>query len=223
MYVAALGSAPWNRRSAIPDPWLQGIGTLLLRFARDRSVQLGYGGRLGLHALPGSESFYDSKNMMDLGYDPNADVFIYDQAGLQQAIKLEQDAGFDIQICGRSTQPKPIDPVKLQIQLTKVRLFSVLFAELRQVLTQANLGAGLQTVLDTGRLLIQQRLVSLSSDEIKFLEPLTISERSDQIRNQATQALFQLLSDSDWQTITDAAMQALQANLTQHLVDHRSA
>lgn len=153
----------------------------------------------------------------------DGEIFTYDQAGLQQAIKLEQDTGFDIQIGGRPAQPKPIDPVQLQIQLTKVRLFSVLFAELRQVLTQANLGAGLQTALDTGRLLIQQRLISLSSDQIKFLEPLTTSENSDEIRNQATQALFQLLSDSDWQTITDAAMQALQANLAQHLVDRRSA
>jgi hypothetical protein len=43
------------------------------------------------------------------------------------------------------------------------------------------------------------------------------------MKNQATQALFQLLSDSDWQIITDTAMQALRANLTQHLVDRRSA
>jgi hypothetical protein len=150
-------------------------------------------------------------------------IFTDDQNWLQRVIQFEQEAGIDIQIGGKSPSVKPIDPAQLQIELIRVRLFSVLFPEFRQVLTQANLGAGLQTALDTGRLLIQQRLISLPSDQIKRLEPLTTSENSDEIRNQATQALFQLLSDSDWQTITDAAMQALQANLAQHLVDRRSA
>lgn len=156
-----------------------------------------------------------------MSFDQN--IFTDDQNWLQRVIKFEQEAEIDIQIGGKPPSAKPVDPVQLQIELIKVRLFSVLFPEFRQVLTQANLGAGLQTALDTGRLLIQQRLISLSSDKIKILEPLTTSENSDEIRNQATQALFQLLSDSDWQTITDAAMQALQANLTQHLVDRRSA
>lgn len=154
------------------------------------------------------------------------DVFTYDQAGLQQAIQLEQDAGFDIQIGGRPVQPKPIDPVQLQIQLTKVRLFSVLFAELRHVLTQADLGAGLDSALDMARILIQQKLISLSFDQIQVLAPLCVNQNNENsvaIQNQATQALFQLLCDSDWRTIIDAAMQALQANLTQHLVDRRSA
>jgi hypothetical protein len=151
------------------------------------------------------------------------EIFTYDLASLEESIKLEQEAGIDIQIGGKPPSVKPIDPVQLQIELIRVRLFSVLFPEFRQVLTQANLGAGLKTALDTGRLLIQQRLISLSSDQIKLLEPLTTSENSDEIRNQAMQALFQLLSDSDWQTITNAAMQALQANLAQHLVDRRPA
>lgn len=138
----------------------------------------------------------------------NKDIFTYDEAGLQQAIKLEQDAGFDIQIGGRPAQPKPIDPVQLQIQLTKVRLFSVLFAEFRQVLTQANLGAGLNTALDTGRLLIQQRLISLSSDQVRSLESLLANATNKDavlIQDQTTVALFELLLDTDWQTITEAA------------------
>jgi hypothetical protein len=33
-------------------PWLKRVGTLLLLFARQRSLELGYGGRVGLHSLP---------------------------------------------------------------------------------------------------------------------------------------------------------------------------
>jgi hypothetical protein len=157
-----------------------------------------------------------------MSFDQN--IFTDDQTWLQQVIKFEQEAGIDIQIGGKPPSVKHIDPAQLQLQLVKVRLFSVLFAELRHVLTQANLGAGLKTALDTGRLLIQQRLISLSSDQVRSLEPLLANitnENSDQ--SQTTLALFQLVSDSDWQTITDAAIQALQANLTQHLAHRRSA
>lgn len=90
VYVAALASAPWNRRLANPEPWLQGIGTLLLQFARQRSVQLGYGGRLGLHALPGSESFYNSKNMMDLGYDSDAEM-TYFESGIVHSLRSKEE------------------------------------------------------------------------------------------------------------------------------------
>lgn len=157
-----------------------------------------------------------------MSFDQN--IFTDDQTWLEQVIKFEQEAGIDVQIGGKPPSATAIDPAQLQIQLVKVRLFSVLFAELRHVLTQANLGAGLKTALDTGRSLIQQRLISLSSEQVRSLEPLLVNltnENSDQ--NQTTLALFQLLTDSDWQTITDAAIHALQANLTQHLVDRRSA
>lgn len=78
VYVEALASAPWNRRLINPDPWLQGIGTILLQFARKRSLDLGYQGRLGLHALPGSESFYEVRNMLNFGYDPDREMTYFE-------------------------------------------------------------------------------------------------------------------------------------------------
>jgi GNAT superfamily N-acetyltransferase len=81
VYIEALTSAPWNRRLINPDPYFQGIGTLLLQFTRQRSLTLGYGGRVGLHALPGSESFYESRNMMSGGSDPDYDDMMYFEYG----------------------------------------------------------------------------------------------------------------------------------------------
>lgn len=81
VYVEALASAPWNRKAVQRPPQLRGVGTLLLNFARKRSLDLGYGGRIGLHALAGAEGFYDSKNMMDCGSDPNQDDLVYFEYG----------------------------------------------------------------------------------------------------------------------------------------------
>ena len=78
VYVEALASAPWNRRLINPDPWLQGVGTILLQFARKRSLDLGYQGRLGLHALPGSESFYEALNMLNFGYDSEREMTYFE-------------------------------------------------------------------------------------------------------------------------------------------------
>lgn len=81
VYVEALASAPWNRSRTNPVPYFVGVGTALLQFARQRSLQLGYRGRLGLHALPGSESFYESRNMLNFGYDPDREM-VYFEYGL---------------------------------------------------------------------------------------------------------------------------------------------
>jgi GNAT superfamily N-acetyltransferase len=92
VYVAALASAPWNRHLLDPQPWLSGVGSALLSFACQRSLDLGYGGRLGLHALPGSESFYESRNMLNLGYDPDQEMSYFEYGILNLAPKEEDNA-----------------------------------------------------------------------------------------------------------------------------------
>lgn len=92
VYVEALAAAPWNRRTLDPQPWLRGVGSALLEFARRRSLDLGYGGRLGLHALPGSESFYESRNMLNLGYDPDREMIYFEYGVLNRSPSEEDDA-----------------------------------------------------------------------------------------------------------------------------------
>lgn len=52
-------------------PYLVGVSRAALLLARQRSVELGYGGRVGLHSLPESEAFYQRNNMPDYGPDPD--------------------------------------------------------------------------------------------------------------------------------------------------------
>jgi GNAT superfamily N-acetyltransferase len=90
VYVEALASAPWNRRLINPNPWLRGIGTVLLQFARKRSLDLGYQGRLGLHALRGSEAFYESRNMLNFGYDADREM-VYFEYGVLNPRQSEEN------------------------------------------------------------------------------------------------------------------------------------
>lgn len=81
VYVEYLASAPWNRRLLEDPPYLVGVGRALLLFARQRSVELGYGGRVGLHALPGAEVFYRRHDMPDYGPDMDKDGLVYFEYG----------------------------------------------------------------------------------------------------------------------------------------------
>lgn len=77
VYIEALATAPWNRRWLDDPPYLQGVGRSLLLFARQRSLDLGYEGRVGLHALPGSEGFYRRNQMAEYGADLDKESLIY--------------------------------------------------------------------------------------------------------------------------------------------------
>lgn len=85
VYIEYLASAPWNRRPVEDPPYLKGVGRALLVLARRRSVELEYGGRVGLHSLPEAEAFYRRYNMPDYGPDPDKKDLVYFEYGALQA------------------------------------------------------------------------------------------------------------------------------------------
>ncbi len=87
IYVDGIASAPWNREIIQSPPQLKGVGTALLAFARNRSIELGYEGRVGLHSLPGAEEFYDRQGMIDLGEDEDYDDLIYFEYGVHRFLE----------------------------------------------------------------------------------------------------------------------------------------
>lgn len=73
VYIEYVETAPWNWR--VPQieqiPALRGVGLQLIDLAIRWSMDLGFRGRVGLHALPQSDSFYRGNcRMEDLGPDP---------------------------------------------------------------------------------------------------------------------------------------------------------
>lgn len=82
VYVDGIASAPWNREVIQSPPKYKGVGTALLNFARKRSLELGFEGRVGLNSLPGVEKFYDRQGMIDLGEDEDYDELVYFEYGV---------------------------------------------------------------------------------------------------------------------------------------------
>lgn len=81
VYVVMLSAAPWNRRQIQSPPRFKTVGRTLLEYSRVRSVELGYAGSIGLHALPGAESFYEHLNMMRIDPEPE-DIIDSDEVPL---------------------------------------------------------------------------------------------------------------------------------------------
>lgn len=77
VYIENLATAPWNRRKQGKQRRYRGTGKALLFFARQRSLILGYGGRVSLHALPNAVRFYEGQNMPNYGADPDKDDLDY--------------------------------------------------------------------------------------------------------------------------------------------------
>ena len=70
IYVELLATAPWNRHKFVASPRYKGVGRILIATAISLSIESGFGGRLGLHSLPQSESWYrDEAGFTDLGFD----------------------------------------------------------------------------------------------------------------------------------------------------------
>jgi len=81
IYIRYLAAAPWNRSTIQPLPAFRGVGRALMIFARQRSLELGYEGRVGLHSLSTAELFYARLGMPNYGPDPEQDDLVYFEWG----------------------------------------------------------------------------------------------------------------------------------------------
>lgn len=79
LYVDFVEAAPWNLRlPAIQEPRFGGVGTLLIGEAVRMSFGRAANGRVGLHALPKAEDFYDARcKMTRIGPDPDYHNLVY--------------------------------------------------------------------------------------------------------------------------------------------------
>lgn len=78
VYIDLLSTAPWNRPRLAASPVYSGVGLALVTEAILQSREEGFEGRIGLHALPGSEAWYRDKLRMELlGPDSNYSSLLY--------------------------------------------------------------------------------------------------------------------------------------------------
>lgn len=69
VYINYVATAPWNRRNLDQVGQLRGVGTSLMDWANRYSREIGCEGRLGLHSLQSSNSFYTQLCFCNLGID----------------------------------------------------------------------------------------------------------------------------------------------------------
>lgn len=70
VYIDLLASAPWNRHGTVASPKYKGVGRILLGTAISLSLHEGFEGRIALHSLPQSESWYrEEARFTDVEYD----------------------------------------------------------------------------------------------------------------------------------------------------------
>lgn len=86
VYIEYIENAPWNRSGLMEEPQYRGVGTILMRAAIELSVESEFAGRIGLHALPQAEPFYENTcGMNNLGPDEDYEGLCYFEMTPQQA------------------------------------------------------------------------------------------------------------------------------------------
>ncbi|SRR6266480_1198845 len=74
VYIELLATAPWNRPKLAPDARYKGVGRVLVGTAISLSVDLGFGGCIGLHSLAQSEDWYRAVGFTDVEFDNAKDM-----------------------------------------------------------------------------------------------------------------------------------------------------
>lgn len=88
VYVSAVEAAPWNLPQFTDSPVYAGCGTQLLVAAIVMSEELGWGGRIGLHALARAESFYEHFGLTRVGPDAEYGRLVYYELAPEIAARL---------------------------------------------------------------------------------------------------------------------------------------
>jgi hypothetical protein len=93
VYIELIATAPWNRpRLVKKEARYKGVGRVLVAEAINLSYQLEFNGRLGLHSLPQSQSWYrDVAKFTDLGYDDDKLMQYFEVTEAQAAAFLAND------------------------------------------------------------------------------------------------------------------------------------
>jgi len=95
VYGDYIEAAPWNWRVKVlgQESRFMGVGSILFREAVLESIREGFHGRLGLHALPQAESFYETAGMTRIGQDPDKQDLVYFEFTREQAQRFLGDGG----------------------------------------------------------------------------------------------------------------------------------
>ena len=136
------------------------------------------------------------------------ELALSDRVSLREAIQAKAALDYDIQIGGRAPVKKQIDPIKLKEQLERVRFYSLLYGELKQLLHEVDFGYGTEAAYSEGRALIVVRMQSLSPEQdvaLKQVLPDSAMLPPTELQTRLRQQLHSLFNEADWQQIMATA------------------
>lgn len=148
------------------------------------------------------------------------ELTLTDREALRSSIQAEAELDYDIQIGGTPPVQKPVDPIKLKKQLDRVRLYSLLFGELKRLLHEVDFGFGTEAAYTRGRQLVIERMQSLSLEQDVALKQLLSDSAmlsSPELQAHLRQHIHQLFHRSDWQSMTATALEAVESKLLQQV------
>jgi len=91
-YIDRIATAPWNRHKLHPKPKYMGVGRTLFATCVSLSIDLEFGGRVGLHSLEQSETWYrDELGLTDCGFDETEEMRYFEMTE-EQAIEFLKGA-----------------------------------------------------------------------------------------------------------------------------------
>ncbi|MEX1231445.1 MAG: hypothetical protein WEB58_14455 [Planctomycetaceae bacterium] len=89
VYVEFVETAPWNSKEFAVTPTYKGVGLRLIQAAVRLSLDEGFSGRIGLHALPQSKHFYTNAcEMQALGPDERYGYLAYFELTAVKAVEF---------------------------------------------------------------------------------------------------------------------------------------
>jgi hypothetical protein len=93
IYLAYVESAPWNLREYCEKPRFGAVGAVLFKAAIEFSNRLGFEGRIGLHALPRVENYYEKRCKMRKCYaDQNYGGLVYFESTPEDSLAFLKEA-----------------------------------------------------------------------------------------------------------------------------------
>lgn len=91
VHIARLATAPWNRTKTVERPRYKGAGRALVATAISLSIELEFGGRVGLHALPQSEDWYRRCGFFEVPHPTSENTLKYFEMTADAAAKFLQE------------------------------------------------------------------------------------------------------------------------------------
>lgn len=91
VYISFLSTGPENRKNIKKPPQYKGIGSILFNTAIQVSMNEDMDGKIGLHSLPGAQSFYTDLGMKDFGPDKDVENLNYYELPSSEAKRLLEE------------------------------------------------------------------------------------------------------------------------------------